>query len=120
MGGGFPLGWEKRVMCQNPIHTRHQNLIIGLGWRTKNRRHVTSTLRARAEFRMSVQCVREVDGTNCSDRGKAEGNPIEVRPFAVVGRKLVKLPTSLEDTQPPCKSDISPLSPVFRNDSVVG
>jgi hypothetical protein len=98
------------VMCQNPIHTRHQNVIIGLGRRMKNRRHVTSMLKARTGVRMSVQCERDVDGPNCMDNGKTEGKPMDVRPFAVVGKKLVKFPTSCSDAQPPLESVITPLS----------
>ena len=110
MGGGFALVWEKSVMCQNPMHTRLQNVIIGLGRRARNRRHVTSMLKASPGVRMSVQCVREVDRSNCIDSGKTEGKPMDVRPFAVVGKKLVKLPTSCNDAQPPLESVIIPLS----------
>jgi hypothetical protein len=35
---------------------------------------------------MSVQCDREAVGENCIDSGKMEGNPIDVRPFAVVAK----------------------------------
>src|ERR1700722_1587769 len=54
-GGGFDWGSEKRVMCQNPMQTRHQNRTSALGLRRKKRIHVTKILNARAELRRSVQ-----------------------------------------------------------------
>lgn len=91
IGGGGPRGREKSATCQKPIHTRHQKVIIGFGRRRINSAHVTRMFKARAVLRRSLQCVRTVDSPKRNETGKMVGNPTEVRPFAVYGRKLVKL-----------------------------
>ncbi len=47
---------------------------------------VMMILKARAPLRRSVQLVRVVDERNWKESGKMDGNPIEVRPFALNGR----------------------------------
>jgi len=72
---------------------------------------VTRTLRASAASRMSVQCSVNPDlSPNRKATGKVVGNPIEVSPFAVYGRKSVKLNASETLPQPPFWLVIIPLN----------
>jgi hypothetical protein len=66
-------------------------------------------LNASAYRRRSLQCVRDVVGSNRNERGKTVEKPIDVRPLAVLGKKSVKLPVSCTVAQPPLGSEISPL-----------
>ncbi len=89
--GGGPRGREKSATCQKPIHVRHQKVIIGFGRKRTNSAHVTRMFRASAMLRRSLQCVKTVDSSTRNETGKTVGNPIEDRPFAVYGKKFVKL-----------------------------
>jgi len=66
-------------------------------------------LKANAELRRSSQCFKDVESLNRSESGKTLGKPRDLRPLADLGKKLVKLPTSSNDAQPPFVSLINPL-----------
>ena len=91
------------------MQTRHQNKTMGLGRKNVNKRTVTRTFMIRASFRRSEQCLNGADSANLKATGKVDGNPMEDSPFAVRGRKLVKLAMKLKVPQPPLESLTRPL-----------
>lgn len=109
MSGGVPRGWEKSVMCQNPMQNIDQNATIGFGRSTRKIKAVTTTFRARASSRRSSQWWRVVLGKNWNETGNEEGKPIDDRPWELNGRKSTKLPVSRREAHPPLESLMSPL-----------
>ena len=67
---------------------------MGFGRRRMNKAQVMRMLRARAASRRSVQWVNEVNSEKRKETGKTVGNPIDVSPWDVNGRKSVKFPPS--------------------------
>lgn len=74
------------MTCQKPMQTRHQNVMIGAGLRTKKMRAVIRILNASASHRKSEHEWRGVVGRNWKESGNTDGKPIEVRPCAVNGK----------------------------------
>jgi len=91
------------------MHTRHQNKIKGFGRRKVKSSTVTMMFIASAPLRMSVQCENGAPGENRNETGNSEGKPIESKPWAENGRKLLKFATRLTVPQPPTESLTRPL-----------
>jgi hypothetical protein len=89
IGGGNDRGSEKKVMCQNPIHTSEPKSQEGEGLRNKNMMHVTTMLNASASSRRSVHCDRVSVFDNSNEIGNTEGKGVEVNPFIVEDIKFV-------------------------------
>jgi len=91
------------------MHTSDQKRTIGFGRRTRNKAQVTRIFKARASSRRSSQWDKEVVERKRKEEGKTPGKPIDVSPFAIIGRKFVKFPVSWRDPQPPVDREITPL-----------